>query len=61
MDLVVHLLCNDTEAQERAKAKPLTIRLDGHEAVRTCVQQICEAWELDSDRVRLVDYYNQKR
>ena len=61
LNLVVHIHSEDDEVRTRALAAPLTLHLTATDKVSAAVDAICSAWELDSGKVRLWDYYNQSR
>merc|ERR1719424_418739 len=61
LNLVVHIHSEDDEVRARAVAAPLTLHLTATDKLITAVDAICSAWELDSSKVRLWDYYSQNR
>ena len=61
LDLVVHIHSEDDVVRDRAAAAPLTLHLTPTDKLTAAVEAICSAWELDSSKVRLWDYYSQNR
>ena len=61
LNLVVHMHSDDEDARARAKASPLKLDVLATDKLSVALDQICRAWDMPRDKVRLWDYYNQNR
>ena len=57
----VHIETDDDAVKTRTAAAPLVVSLSKVDTVGKCLEQICAAWQLPADKVRLWDYYNSER
>ena len=57
----VHIETDDAAVKARTAAAPLVVSMSKVSTVGKCLEQICAAWQLPADKVRLWDYYKSER
>ena len=61
LNLTVHIHSEDEDARARAEATPLKLDVVATDKLSVALDQICRAWDMPRDKVRLWDYYNMNR